>query len=180
MKRIEDHMKRIERWLTVLTGFLDIIGGWVVLPLISTLVLIDVILRYVFNAPFIWTLEFNEWALLLVFAFAIPECTRRHGHIRMDLVYGQLRPRVRRYLSVVYCVLAAWLFFLLGRHAWDEFLYDYQFDRVTEFLALPVWLHQLAILAMSAIIIVYFVLRAVCDVLDISAFTEEDAAEFIE
>ena len=42
-------MKRIETWLFATTRTLDIIGGWVILPMIAIVVLIDVILRYVFK-----------------------------------------------------------------------------------------------------------------------------------
>jgi TRAP-type C4-dicarboxylate transport system permease small subunit len=173
-------MKRIESWLSVLTRTLDIIGGWIILPMISIIVLIDVILRYVFNSPYIWTLEFSEWWLLLVFAFAVPECTRRHGHIRMDLVYGVLPDRVKRYFSVVYSALGIWLFFLLARHEWEEFLYDYELHRVTEYLELPVWLHHVAMLVMSVILIVYFLCRAISAIFNLDSFTEEETGEYVE
>lgn len=173
-------MKRIEKYLFALTQTLDIVGGWILLPLIAIVVLTDVILRYVFNSPFIWSLEFSEWTLLMVFAFAVPECTRRHGHIRMDLVYGRLSSRTRRYLSVAYSGLAIWLFYLLSRHEWEEFLFDLELDRVTEYLELPVWFHHLAMLGMSVILIVYFFFRILSAVLDLDSFTDEGSGEFAE
>jgi TRAP-type C4-dicarboxylate transport system permease small subunit len=173
-------MKRIETWLFAVTRTLDIIGGWIILPMISIVVLIDVILRYVFNSPYIWTLEFSEWWLLLVFAFAVPECTRRHGHIRMDLVYGVLPERLKQYFSVVYSALAIWLFYLLSRHEWEEFLYDYQFDRVTEYLQLPIWFHHVAMLIMSLILIVYFLCRGISSIFNLDSFTEEETGEYME
>ncbi len=173
-------MKRIETWLFAVTGLLDIIGGWIVLPMIAIVVMIDVILRYVFNSPYIWTLEFSEWWLLLVFAFALPECTRRHGHIRMDLVYGVLPDRVKKYFSVVYSVLCIWLFYLLCRHEWEEFLYDYELSRVTEYLELPVWFHHVALLAVSIIMIIYFLCRAISSILSLDSFVEEETGEIVE
>jgi len=173
-------MKRIESLLSVVTRALDIIGGWIVLPMISIVVLIDVILRYVFNSPYIWTLEFSEWWLLLVFAFAVPECTRRHGHIRMDLVYGMLPDRVKQYFSVVYSALGIWLFFLLSRHEWEEFLYDYELHRVTEYLELPVWFHHVAMLAMSVIMIVFFLGRGISAFFNLDSFAEEETGEYVE
>ncbi len=173
-------MKRIETWLFVVTRTLDMVGGWVILPMIATIVLIDVILRYVFNSPFIWTLEFSEWWLLLVFAFALPECTRRHGHIRMDLIYGRLPRRVKQYFSVVYSGLGIWLFYLLSRHEWEEFLYDLELDRVTEYLELPVWFHHVAVLVMSILMMIYFLFRIMAAILDLDSFTEEDTGGFVE
>jgi TRAP-type C4-dicarboxylate transport system permease small subunit len=173
-------MKRIETWLFAVTRTLDTIGGWFVLPMISIVVLTDVILRYVFNSPYIWTLEFSEWWLLLVFAFALPECTRRHGHIRMDLVYGKLPERLKQCFSVVYSGLGIWLFYLLSRHEWEELLYDYELDRVTEYLELPVWFHHVAMLVMSLVLIIYFLCRAIAAILDLDSFTEEETGEFVD
>ena len=69
----------IARILTFVTQTFDKIGAWIVLPAISVVMMTDVILRYVFNSPLIWGLEFGEWMLLFIFVAAIPECTRRHG-----------------------------------------------------------------------------------------------------
>ncbi len=173
-------MKRIETYLFAVTRALDIVGGWIILPMIATIVLIDVILRYVFNSTFIWTLEFIEWLLLLVFAFALPECTRRHGHIRMDLIYGRLPRRIKQYFSTVYSGLGIWLFYLLSRHEWEEFLYDYELGRVTEYLELPVWFHHVAILAMSLLMAVYFLFRLIAAILNLDSFTEEETRELVE
>ncbi len=173
-------MKRIETCLFAVTRALHIDGGWIILPMIATIVLIDVILGYVFNSPFIWTLEFSEWWLLLVFAFALPECTRRHGHIRMDLIYGRLPRRIKQYFSAVYSGLGIWLFYLLSRHEWEEFLYDYELGRVTEYLELPVWFHHVAILAMSLLMAVSFLFRLIAAILDLDSFAEEENREFVE
>lgn len=173
-------MKRIETWLFALTRTLDIIGGWIILPMITCVVMMDVILRYVFNSPYIWTLEFSEWWLLLVFAFSLPECTRRHGHIRMDLVYGALPERVKRYFSIVYSALAMWLFYLLFRHEWEELLYDYDLGRVTEYLQLPVWFHHVALLVMCGLLIFYFGMRAISTTLNLDSFVEEQTGEYAE
>lgn len=173
-------MHRIETWLFATTRTLDKIGGWVILPMIATIVLIDVILRYAFNSPFIWTLEFSEWWLLLVFAFALPECTRRHGHIRMDLIYGRLSPRLKRYFSIVYSGLGIWLFYLLSRHEWEEFLYDLELNRVTEYLELPVWFHHVAILVMSLLMGLYFVFRIISAVLDLDSFADDESGGFVD
>jgi len=168
-------MEKIETIFTAVTRTLDQVGGLIVLPAISCVVIVDVFLRYVFNDPFIWSLEFNEWMLLLVFAFGIPECTRQNGHIRMELLVANLSPRLQAVLDTVYVVCAIGLFFLLGRHGWEEFLYAYNLDRITEYVELPIWLHHLLIVGMCAILIVYFVLRFVATLLGSKAFSRTDS-----
>jgi TRAP-type transport system small permease protein len=154
-------MKALDKVYTAITTLLDMIGGWVVLPAITILVMVDVVMRYIFNAPFIWTLEFSEWSLLLVFLFALPECTRVDGHVRMDLVINYLSDRVRGILSLGYYGVGIWIFFLLGRHEVEELQFSFEMDRATEFLGLPVWMHSLALLTTSVLMGVYFLLRTV-------------------
>ena len=153
-------MKTIELYLSRVTTTIELIGGWIILPMIATLVMVDVILRYAFNTPFIWSLEFTEWHLLLVFAFALPECTRSESHISMDLVVGMLPDSITRWLPLLYYIAGIWLFYLLGTHEWEEFLFAHDLERVTEFLELPIWFHHLVLFVMSSLMIVLFVVRA--------------------
>jgi C4-dicarboxylate transporter DctQ subunit len=168
-------MEKIEKVFTAVTRTMDEFGGLIVLPAISIVVIVDVVLRYVFNAPFIWSLEFNEWMLLMIFILAIPECTRQNGHIRMELVVSNLSPRLQAIFDGVYVVCAIGLFFLLARHAWEEFLFDYELDRITEYVQLPVWFHHLAIFAMCLIMIAYFLLRLVASMLGVRHFSHTES-----
>lgn len=160
-------MNSLDKIYASITTLLDKLGGWVILPAISILVMVDVVMRYVFNSPFIWTLEFSEWGLLLVFLFALPECTRVDGHIRMDLVINHLPERARAYLSLLYCGVGIWIFYLLGRHEWEEFQFSFELSRATEFLGLPLWVHNLAMLLTSFLMAVFFILLAIKRVLGI-------------
>ncbi len=154
-------MKTLDKYYRWVATRLDMLGGWVVLPAITILVMVDVVLRYVFNSPFIWTLEFSEWSLLLVFLFALPECTRVDGHVRMDLVINHLSERTRGLLSLAYSGVGIWIFYLLGRHEWGELQFNYELGRVTEYLGLPIWIHNLAIVTTCILLGVFFVMRAV-------------------
>lgn len=168
-------MEKIGRIVSALSRTLDQIGGLVILPAIFFVVIVDVILRYVFNAPFIWSLEFNEWMLLVMFMMAIPECTRQNGHIRMELIVANLSPRLQSGLDVVYVLCGMGVFILLAWHSWKEFLYNYNLNRVTEYLQLPLWLHHLIIVAVCVLLIVYYALRLVTSVLGANEFSRAEA-----
>ena len=75
---------------------LDRIGGWIVLPVMTFMMTLDVILRYVFNSPFIWGFELAGHLLILVFLMGILQCTRTDGNIRMALVYLHIPERGNR------------------------------------------------------------------------------------
>ena len=98
----------------------------------------------------------------------------------MDLIYGQLPRRVKQYLSIVYCALGIWLFYLLSRHEWEEFLFDLELERVTEFLELPVWFHHVAMLIMSVLMMLYFLFRIIAAVFDLDSFVEEENEGLVE
>jgi len=168
-------METIEKLFKAISANLDRIAGLIILPAISIVVIIDVFLRYVFNSPFIWSLEFNEWMLLLIFALAIPECTRQNGHVRMELVISNLSPRVQSLLDIVYVACGISVFYLLGRHTWEEFLFDYDLDRITEIIKLPIWGQELVILLMCVIMVIYYVLRLIATLMNAKEFSRTDA-----
>lgn len=170
-------MGNLENYLGKITDKIDLIGGWVILPAISVLVIVDVALRYVFNAPIIWSLEFNEWALLLIFAFALPECTRTNGHIRMDLVYNNLSGRIKIACILVYYASGIFVFGILGAHEWKEFLFSFELDRVTDYLALPVWFHNLVLAGMSFLLVALFAVRSLKGIVALFTGAEDEVAE---
>ena len=51
---------------------------------------------------------------------------------------------------------------------------------MTEYLELPVWLHHVAMLVMSVILIVYFLCRAISAIFNLDSFTEEETGEYVE
>lgn len=168
-------METIEKVFCGLSRNLDRIAGLVILPAISVVVIVDVFLRYVFNSPFIWSLEFNEWMLLMIFALAIPECTRQNGHIRMELVVSNLSPRLQAIFDSAYVFCGIGLFFLLARHEWEEFLFNYELNRITELVQLPIWGQHLALLIMSVIMILFFIARLVATILGAKEFSRTEA-----
>lgn len=168
-------METIEKVFIGLSRNLDRFSGLVVLPAVTVVVITDVFLRYVFNAPFIWSLEFNEWMLLMIFALAIPECTRQNGHIRMELVIANLSPRIQAMLDSVYVACGIGLFYLLARHEWEEFLFSYELNRITEYVQLPVWGQHLAIFIMCVILIFFYVMRFIATLLGAKQFSRTEA-----
>lgn len=168
-------METIEKFFIGLSRNLDRLSGLIVLPAVTVVVITDVFLRYVFNSPFIWSLEFNEWMLLMIFALAIPECTRQNGHIRMELVIANLSPRAQAVLDTVYVACGIGLFYLLARHEWEEFLFSYERNRITEYVELPVWGQHLAIFAMCVILIFFYVMRFVATLLGAKQFSRTEA-----
>ena len=76
--------------------------------IIAMLVLIqEVILRYVFNAPTIWAHETTVFLAGIAFIYGGLYCAARDRHIRVVLIYDRLGPRMRRTFDVAISLICA-------------------------------------------------------------------------
>ena len=71
------------------------------------ILLMEVFLRYVFNAPTIWAHETTVFLCGVAFVFGGLYCTCRNTHIRVVLLYDHFSPRVRRIADIVISLVSA-------------------------------------------------------------------------
>jgi TRAP-type C4-dicarboxylate transport system permease small subunit len=76
----------------------------------------EVAARYFFAAPTSWANAFVSYLLCAAIFLAVPELTRRHAHVAINLLIERLSPeraallnRVIRAASAVACLLATWI-----------------------------------------------------------------------
>ncbi|MEO1154805.1 MAG: TRAP transporter small permease [Pseudomonadota bacterium] len=117
-------------WLRV-EAFLNLISGMVIFALVL-LACYNVVGRKLFNAPVPGYVDWTE-QFMATFAFlGLAFCQREGGHIRMDIVVGQLRGRIlwaAEWLSILFMLL---LTTALIYGAWFHF--DRSFD-----IDAPLW-----------------------------------------
>jgi len=148
-------------WLEIVSRVLDRTSAYVVLPVMTGIMLMEVIGRYVFNSPFIWSLEAVNHLLIIVLLFAIPECTRQNGHIRMELLNQQMPQWGQSAVEVLYALIGIAVFGLIAKKAGGEIGYLRSIPVTTEFLRLPIWLYYTGIVVLSAMMVLMFALRLV-------------------
>ncbi len=68
---------------------------------------LEVILRYVFNAPTIWAHETVIFLTAVSFVFGGLYVAARNAHIRVVLIYDMLPPRIRRHFDVAISLACA-------------------------------------------------------------------------
>ncbi|WP_428643740.1 TRAP transporter small permease subunit [Roseibium sp.] len=87
---------------------------------LSMLILInEVVLRYVFNAPTIWAHETTIFLCGMAFVYGGLYCTARNRHIRVVLIYDSLPKQLLRVFNIlisIICALASIIF------AWASWL----------------------------------------------------------
>lgn len=97
------------------------VGGVFAIAILASafILVIEVVLRYGFNAPTIWAHETVIFLNACAFVYGGLYAASRNGHIRVVLIYDQLSPRWRRSFDVVISIvcLVACLFFVVA--AWE-------------------------------------------------------------
>lgn len=83
---------------------------------LAMLILIqEIVLRYVFNAPTIWAHETTVFLCACAFVYGGLYCTARDSHIRVVILYDLAKGRVRRALDVAISLVCL---FASGFFAW--------------------------------------------------------------
>jgi C4-dicarboxylate transporter DctQ subunit len=135
--------KKIGRFLDIGIDKLSTISfrlSGLALLLIITFYVLEVVLRYLFNSPTSFTIDFTQWLLAAMVMLALPEVTRTNGHIVISFFLEKMskatRQKLERSLKIVGCFLcltAAWI--CLG-----ESIRQYGTDIQTEWInPIPKW-----------------------------------------
>ena len=107
---------------------LVILAGAVLIFVVAC-VTVDVVLRYFFNAPIIWSVVVNENNLLYITFLATAWVLRREGHVRVELLLNRLNPKAENLLGiitsiigVIICLVVTWYGSLV---TWKDFQSGY-------------------------------------------------------
>jgi len=98
----------------------------------------DVVGRYFFDAPLVFTVEIVELGMGLMILFGLALTTLKRGHIAVDLISGLVSGRLRVWLisfstltTVIFIGLMTWRLWDRAANFWDDGL-------ATQILFLPV------------------------------------------
>jgi TRAP-type C4-dicarboxylate transport system permease small subunit len=105
-------MQLFERFLRLMT-----LAAGGILLLLMLVTVVDVVLRYVFNAPLASVWEFTEFSMATIVFLGIAYCGWTGGHISIDLLEKWLDRPSLRYLPAVIAFTGALLFALIAYRA---------------------------------------------------------------
>ncbi len=91
-RRAEATLSRFVRTVESLTEGIGFLAALVVIPLVLA-TCYEVFARYVFGAPTIWAFELGYTLMGVHFLLGGALTLKRQGHVRIDLIYGQLSER---------------------------------------------------------------------------------------
>jgi TRAP-type transport system small permease protein len=111
----------------------------IALAIIAAVTFCDVIGRYFFHAPFIFTVELTQIAMGLVVYFGIGLVTHEDAHISADVLTLRLRPRSRALLALVTNLLALGFVGLMVWQLWAEAVLLREKGDTTQVWSVPLW-----------------------------------------
>ena len=119
--------------------------------------IIQVFMRYVMGSPVGWTVEVCVIAWLWVLLWGQSVSARESDEIRFDIVYGSVRPKVRRGFRMIFSIL------LVAIYAWSlPALWDFvTFMKIQEttYLDIPFsWVYSIALIFSVVTIMRYAVI----------------------
>jgi len=129
-------MRTIVRVIDSISEYTGKVICWACVALIGVLVY-EVIMRYVFTAPTLWTLETSCMLGGTIIILGATYTHRHHGHVRVDVFYTHLSPKGKAIVDVV-CGLLIFLplFIILTYTAASEVWFSWS---VGEVLIETIW-----------------------------------------
>lgn len=154
---------RLDREVEWLIGWVDRgvdalhwFSAVICIPALTSVITVDVVMRYVFNSPFDWSIEFNEAALLLILFGSMPYTTKVNGHVRMELIYRHFEGNMRRFANALWAMAGLFFSILLAIRTANEIPFLIKIHKNTEFLGIPVWALRGIVLVSAVLMAVYF------------------------
>jgi len=82
----------------------------------AMIVTLEVVLRYVFNAPTTWGLEMTLYLCSTTYVMSGAYAERYNAHIKVDIFYNRWRPRTRAFFDLIvtdtllmfFCIVLTW------------------------------------------------------------------------
>ena len=106
-------MNKLRRFLDGIDNLNDWAGvpAWVLIPVLMLVVTYEVVARYVFDSPTIWSIEVDRFLLIIITVLGGGWALLHRGHVNVDIVYGRFSPRVRAIIDVITFVI---IFFVMA------------------------------------------------------------------
>jgi len=143
----------------VMEGFAWFAGFLMMFALIT--VCVDVVMRYFFNNPTGWVLQFSEYILLYIPFLAAAYVLKEESHIKIDIVLNQLSEKAQTLMNVVTSTLGFFVLVVLTYYG-ALITFDYYQRKVPtiEYLKIPEYLVIIVIPIGCFLFSIQFIRRA--------------------
>lgn len=137
----------------------DLVVAGICLVLLSSLTLISVFTRYIFNMPFMFLEEVQKALLLWITMCSGCACFRYKSHVMIEIIVDQLSKSKQKLCQYFICFVVAIVLIFMCIQGLRMCFMLYNANRVTNVLAFPMWVIY-AIIPICSIAMIYQCLRA--------------------
>ena len=116
--------------------WLSLAAGWVLVLLLGYTVL-DVVLRYFFNAPFRGSLEFTQFLMSLIVFLGLAYCGWAGGHVAVDILERPLSHKKFRIVTILLAAVSAAVFTAIAWFTVEEAIATHR--RLSNMMRWPYW-----------------------------------------
>lgn len=150
---METGLRRLSSWLAAI--------ACMALVFIMAVTFVDVVGRFVFNAPLTFAVELVRLGMGLLVLFGLAITTLNRGHISVDLIEGLVSGFGRRILASIAALSALVFITLVAWRLWDRGFQFLQDGLATQVLFLPVYPVVLLMAAAAAVAALIALLQVV-------------------
>lgn len=124
----------------------------------------DVIGTDFFDWPVPGALEFTESTMVLIVFGALAFTQEKRGHIRVEILYALLTPRVQSFMDLVTHLVALLFFCLLAWYSFGELAYSWEISESTMgTIRFPLYPARLLLSAGAVLLILQLALDVITD-----------------
>jgi C4-dicarboxylate transporter, DctQ subunit len=111
----------------------------------------DVVARYVFNSPTMWTDEMASYLLIAIVFLGLAQNLLTDGHIRIDVATSHVSPGARRVLEVLAFAVAVLFSIILIAGTWTRFANFWTRNTLSDSpLMTPMWIAMVPVVIGAA------------------------------
>jgi TRAP-type C4-dicarboxylate transport system permease small subunit len=150
------------KFMTIFDRTLDVlfVVAGVLLSFASLSVGAMIFSRYFLNRPMGWMIEINEYILLHLTFLTAAWVLRKEAHVKMDIVFDSLGPKLQVALNIMSSIVGAAVCFVLtwfgAKVTWELYLKG---SLTTTYLEMPKWPLTCVIFIGSFLFMVQFIRR---------------------
>ncbi|MDR2743952.1 MAG: TRAP transporter small permease [Desulfovibrio sp.] len=134
----------------------------ITLPLMTLFICSEIILRYVLNSGLTWSQEACGLCLFILVLCCQANCWQKDRHIRMDLLYNNVPPWLRKITDVLTVISGMTFFGAIACQAVKDIPYQLAVNEATDEMHIPYWLLSAIVIiscALLFILLIWFILR---------------------
>jgi C4-dicarboxylate transporter, DctQ subunit len=146
-------LRWIDRYFSLLERYF--LGGTVFFT--SLLLLINVIMRYIFNSAIYWAEELVRYLMVWVIFVGGSQVAKHEGHIAVDILYRAVSVRAKLFLDYLVNVIAIIFCLILAYYSFLQVMHVYSSHQISPALELPMWLVYLSIPLGSILMVIRYI-----------------------